>query len=571
MPDQPNEPAEQDGQPSSPPADEAQESRDFLVPPTRMAAGHDADSAAARGDTGPVSHIPASLQHVDWKEAFPFTHLFHGFRLAIHPSKLLLALAAVLLIYAGSRALDGLWSLLPDRHQPVVGEVELYDATRPVPQTFAEQRGQLRETTDRERQRLARTFGGAEDASGEAVVEGVIVERQRTLARLDGFAEDDPLARRAAYDQAARTVAGYEGLDADGPGIAFYQYSTRQLDQLGSGVLTLDVTGDAGVLTSLRRLLITGPQWAFTHFPGYFIPLLLWTLTILAIFGGAATRIAAVQVARNEKLSLRSALRFSTGKFVSFLSAPLIPVLVIGLTALAVAVVGLVLWLVGLIPGMGWLTDVGVGLLVPIAILAGFIMALTFVGLLGGLSLMYPTIAAEGTDSFDAISRGFSYFFNRPWRLVLYALIALVYGLATFWAVRAFLWLVLAATRAAVGLFVYREAAGRPLIEAIWPATPLGSFSYEIPFVNLTWSQELAAILIAIVVYGALSLLAAYALSLYFSLGTILYFLLRREVDATEPDEVYVDPADEDYGGYSDVPEDPLAEPDVESSEAKPA
>ena len=37
-------------------------------------------------------------------------------------------------------------------------------------------------------------------------------------------------------------------------------------------------------------------------------------------------------------------------------------------------------------------------------------------GTVGGFGLMYPTVAVEGSDSFDAISRSFSYVFARPWR-----------------------------------------------------------------------------------------------------------------------------------------------------------
>ena len=41
-------------------------------------------------------------------------------------------------------------------------------------------------------------------------------------------------------------------------------------------------------------------------------------------------------------------------------------------------------------------------------------MTLILLGLTGGFNLMYPTIAVEGSDSFDAISRSFSYVYARP-------------------------------------------------------------------------------------------------------------------------------------------------------------
>ena len=50
------------------------------------------------------------LRRVNWDEVFGFSHVFKSFRMAIHPSKLLLALAAIILIYICGWVLDGIWS-----------------------------------------------------------------------------------------------------------------------------------------------------------------------------------------------------------------------------------------------------------------------------------------------------------------------------------------------------------------------------------------------------------------------------------------------------------------------------
>src|SRR5262245_30960065 len=49
------------------------------------------------------------IRNIDWREVFPFTQLFRAFRVAVHPSKLILALVALLAIYVGGRVLDGVW------------------------------------------------------------------------------------------------------------------------------------------------------------------------------------------------------------------------------------------------------------------------------------------------------------------------------------------------------------------------------------------------------------------------------------------------------------------------------
>src|SRR5687768_16966534 len=87
------------------------------------------------------------LRGINWREAFPFAHLFRAFRIAIHPSKLVLGLVLLLSLYAGGRILDGLW---PARHLAVPGEVFLYEQARAsgVGHQFAGERKLIRDTTE---------------------------------------------------------------------------------------------------------------------------------------------------------------------------------------------------------------------------------------------------------------------------------------------------------------------------------------------------------------------------------------------------------------------------------------
>src|SRR5438552_15261023 len=66
------------------------------------------------------SHV---IRGIDWKAAFPFTQIFRSFRIAIHPSKIILALLAMLLIWAGGAFLDWVW---PARYSAVPSELTLY-------------------------------------------------------------------------------------------------------------------------------------------------------------------------------------------------------------------------------------------------------------------------------------------------------------------------------------------------------------------------------------------------------------------------------------------------------------
>ena len=55
-----------------------------------------------------MSDQPLTIEAINWREAFPFTHLFRAFRVAIHPSKIVLGIVALLLLFGGGRVLDGI-------------------------------------------------------------------------------------------------------------------------------------------------------------------------------------------------------------------------------------------------------------------------------------------------------------------------------------------------------------------------------------------------------------------------------------------------------------------------------
>src|SRR5262249_3990584 len=144
----------------------------------------------------------------------------------------------------------------------------------------------------------------------------------------------------------------------------------------------------------------------------------------------------------DEKLSVRAALAFSLGKFLSFVSAPLIPLVIV----LVVGLVPLIAGLLASIPGLGAIVNVVMAALFILILAAGFVMTLVLLGTFGGFNLMYPTIAVEGSDSFDAISRSFSYVYARPWRMLFYTTVAVVYGAFCYLFVKFFLWMMLSLT-----------------------------------------------------------------------------------------------------------------------------
>jgi hypothetical protein len=277
----------------------------------------------------------------------------------------------------------------------------------------------------------------------------------------------------------------------------------------------------------------------------------LWAVAVWGFFGGAITRIAAVQLACEERIGWGAALRHAASKWLSYCAAPLLPLMGVLLAGLPVVVVGFLLreQYVGV-----WLA----ALLWPLALLAGLLMAMLALGLIFGWPLMWATISAEGTDSFDALSRCYAYVFGRPLHYLFYALVAAVLG-ALGW------------------LLVSNFAAG--VIWVSYAAAGWGAGVDNVELIRRIGAGELggAGRVIEVAWVGGVKLLAVGVIySFFWTASVAIYFLLRRDVDATEMDEVFLDqdagepdyglpPLKTDQAGAPVVDEDvPEVEPDDE-------
>jgi len=96
------------------------------------------------------------------------------------------------------------------------------------------------------------------------------------------------------------------------------------------------------------------------------------------------------------------------------------------------------------------------------------------------------------------------------------------------------------------GMRVYSDA-GIHRWDLIWPRPGFGRRTYELPFISLDWAEKFAAVVLSFWVYLVISMLGAFTVSFYFSANTIIYYLMRREVDATELDDVYLEQSEEEF------------------------
>jgi hypothetical protein len=346
----------------------------------------------------------------------------------------------------------------------------------------------------------------------------------------------------------------------------------------------------------------------------YSIVFVIIFVLIWAYFGGAISRAAAYEIAKDgERLEMRRASGFARKKYASLFWAPLICALGFIFFAGCNFLGGLIGKLADWIPVVGFGAPV-IAILLPLALLAGFIMVLIAVGTSAGLPLFAPAVAAEGTDSFDAVSRGFSYIYTRPWHYLWYQFVTLAYGYVCITFVILF----------AITLCHFGIMAGGMGFELFWPpdnpdasgefesisnvswsvilsqahaAEPNGYMNYAWdpvsiasaphPYGRIQWlcnrivdvdyskgitdlcaGHQIAAVVITFWLVLTLGLSLGYVVSYFFSQQTMIYLLLRKRVDGIEMNEIFEE-AEEEAGEPEPAP--PSEPPAPPVGESKPA
>jgi len=255
-------------------------------------------------------------------------------------------------------------------------------------------------------------------------------------------------------------------------------------------------------------------------------------LIVISLAGGAICRIAALQFAQGEKPGLTEALRFSTKKFTSFFTTPLAPLGIIIFIGFFIFLLGLV----GNIPlGIGKAIMV---IFMLLALIASGLITVVLIGAVAGFNLMFPAVAYDDSDCFDAISRSFSYIFAKPWKMAFYTAVAAVYGAICYIFVRFFALLLLWITRWFLQLGILGDNSK---LTAIWQDAPTFTNLVVRPnWAALTGLESFAAFLVYLLLLAVVVLVVAFLVSFYFSANTIIYSLMRKAVDNTALEDVYV-------------------------------
>jgi hypothetical protein len=397
------------------------------------------------------------LREIAWRELFPWLTLGRAFRLAIQPIVLGVALLAAFLTPVGWRVARVVFGIPTTPLQQVERMPPTVVSNSPATEASMED---LRASLTA--QELSRFPGTGRELTGDLL----LPFRQPSGA----FSDRSPIP--FVFQQFARPVLG--------------MYQTA---------------------TTLRGF-------------AFYLSGLLWTLAVWSFAGGLITRIAAVEIGREEQAGIRKAFRLTLRRWLDLFTAPLYPVLGTFLIAVVLTPIG---WLL-------WSSDVGIivaGLLWVFVLLGGAVSALLLLWLLVGWPLMWPAISAEETgDAFEAMSRSYSYSFQRPLHYLFYAVVAALFGYVCWTLVDFVCYLTLEAAHWSVSW-----GSGHARLREVF--SPLAA---EPPSASLRFGRELIAWTEGIV--RAIS--EAFAYSFFWVSSTVIYLLLRQSVDRTEFDEVWL-------------------------------
>lgn len=300
---------------------------------------------------------------------------------------------------------------------------------------------------------------------------------------------------------------------------------------------------------------IFDPELTWTGLAFYLL-CALWVLAVWALFGGMISRMTAFELARDEKLTLGAAFAHIRAKWTAYFTAPLLP-------------------LVGVLIGVAMLTPLGlllrldlgsivVGLLWGLVLVAGLVFSIFVVGLVFGWPLMWGALSAEGMDNWDALSRAYSYVYQRPLHYLFYAIVSGVLGTLGWLVVSLFATLVIY-----LGAWGVSWSSGGERIGELQYAAPLVIASDDWPTAKAAGESptepgrmlKTGARIIALWTVGVKLLTLGFGYSFFWTAATAIYFLLRRDTDATPLDDIQRD----------DPVEPPAAAISADASDAAPA
>lgn len=258
----------------------------------------------------------------------------------------------------------------------------------------------------------------------------------------------------------------------------------------------------------------------------YFLFGCIGSVLVWSFAGLGIVRVCLLRLTRNEHEGLGDAFQFARRKWLTALGTTGVPLISVAALCVPAFFVGLLM-----------LFNIGVllaGVLWILVLVLATLMGLLLFGLMFGWPLMIASVGCESQNSFDAMTRSYSYTFQRPLHYCFYMLIAMLFG--------GFCWMIAATlTTHIIDLAAWSTSWGANVISVDRmdiiqgsPRTPIPADIQESGM--LTAGQSLIGFWNAVMK----TLAAAFIYGLFWCMASAIYLLLRKDVDEMEMDEIFV-------------------------------
>ncbi len=511
------------------------------------------------------------LRDFSWRRLFPWLILQRALRTSLAPQLLLLATLGCLLNPIGWNVATLLFEYDPPAVVDSNSEDEAEEGTaeetdKPEQAAKPEPDGDQDKDSDTDSNK-SEANSGKENQSSSAAEESPGTSLQEILQR--EFAAEQ--AETAEEAETAEASTGNEAESQQEPakkdpgesspaGDSTQDSLYSKLAQFPGSNLAEIEFGERSAITGVFRRMVA-PFDRFFREPSWsdcFVLAIgtLWTLLVWGIFGGAITRIAVMRLGCDEAVPMRTALSYASGRLGTYMLSPLFPIAIILVLTIPLALLGLLLMRF----------ELGVMLVSVIwifVLLAGFAMTHFLLGGLFGWPLMWAVTSAEETgDHYEAFSRSFSYVSQRPFHYLFYAAVAVVMGTLGWYLVQ-----VVAELTIHMSYWSVMWGCG---VETIDSLKNVGTDASRLLKTSRSM-MDLSEGLVRLVA-------GSFAYSFFWCGAVGIYLLLRKAVDQTEFDEVFLDDEEPPFDlpkltdGPSVVPEmervdEPGSSPEEESPE----
>ena len=384
---------------------------------------------------------------------------------------------------------------------------------------------------------LLASFGVGLTVSGWAIAESLLVPEQLTLAPAGATTDEmesvsnqgDTFAEDTALQNAAETpfIDGSEQIPEPTVAVQPPGHFAPAMGSIADGdtrsVFERLLVGEGLMLVAdLHDMLLGGDREldAKTSYAIYIIDF-VWLLIVWGFFGAMITRIAVIRIGRGEKIGLKEAMADVRKKYISYVMSPVFVLVSCFVLSLPVVLISLLLNF-----------DIGVllaSVLWIVAIVASIGVAVLLTGFFFGWPLMWPTISAEEDgDVYEATSRTFAYTFQAPIQYLFYVSISLAIWVPSVMLVQNFTSLaeqvVFSGMNVAAdeGQLIQDYLTGKVSLDGQSQIFIMGANIIS----GLHWFAHLMA--------------DAFCVGFFFASFSGIYLLLRRFVDHTPLDEVFV-------------------------------